>query len=499
VTAWAEVTETHTAAVFFAGERAFKVKKPLRFDFVDLRDVAERVRVCEREVELNRRLSPDVYLGVARLRLPDGTEEPAVVMRRLPRDRRLRVLVTGGVPEARDAVSSVARLVATFHARQPPCRPERDPVARLRRLWDQVLSVPVPVAPPYDEIVAECRRLAERYVAGRRPLFVERVAHGRIRDGHGDLQADDIFVLEDGPRVLDCLEFDDDLRLDDVLLDICFLAMDLERLGAPALARLLLTDYRELAGETHPASLEHFYIAYRAAVRANVTLIRARQGEEFAVQRAHALLRLSLQHLRAATPVLLLVGGLPGAGKTTVAEAVAAQRDWLVLSSDVVRKQQHGRPLVPNAGDSWRAGLYSETETARVYTEMLDRAHLGLGRGESVVLDASWSDATWRRRAREVAAATSAVVVEMCCVASDEVAAERLTARTTGASDATADIRERMALEFTDWPEAVLAGNGNDPVAVTLAAVDAAVVAGAPRLGTSGPTVPTGQGRTVEV
>ncbi len=475
--AWADVAETHTAAVFFAGDRALKVKKPLLFDFVDLRSPAERLRVCEQEVELNRRLAPDVYLGVARLRLPDGSDEPAVVMRRLPRNRRLRVLVTGGSPEASEAVRTVARLMAAFHESQEPQHPAGDRVERMRRLWQQVLNLPYGVEPAFDAVAAQCRGLAERYLSGRAPLFTERLVAGRIRDGHGDLQADDIFVLDDGPRILDCLEFDDDLRVDDVLLDICFLAMDLERVGAPQLSRLLLDDYRELAGESHPASLEHFYVAYRAAVRMNVTLIRAGQGEEFAVQRASALLQLSHEHLLAAVPVLLLVGGLPGSGKTTVADAVTAKRPWMLVSSDVVRKQQHGQPLRPAAPAGWGTGIYSDDATAGVYAEMVERARVGLQRGESVVLDASWADPAWRQRARDVAARTSAVLVEACCVVPDDIAAERLADRRGGASDASVATRTRMAAQFAAWPEAteVTTQNGDAPARL-LATVDATVL-----------------------
>ena len=480
VSGWAEVAETHTAAVFFAGDRALKVKKPLRFDFVDLRRVEERRRVCEQEVALNRRLAPDVYLGVGVLRMPDGAEEPTVVMRRLPRDRRLSVLVTAGSQEAPDAVRRVARLMAAFHERLAPQHPDRDPVVRMRRLWDQVLSLPAEVDPAYADFVTRAHHLASRYLDGRSSLFVTRAAAGRIRDGHGDLQADDIFVLADGPRVLDCLEFDDDLRVDDVLLDVCFLAMDLERLGAPHLARMLLDDYRDLAGETHPLSLEHFFIAYRAAVRAHVTLIRAGQGEEFALPRAVGLMRQSLHHLTLATPVLLLMGGLPGAGKTTLAERVAAQRDWVVLSSDVVRKQQQGRPLATAREVAYGTGPYTEGATARVYAEMLDRAHLALQRGESVVLDASWSDAGWRRRAREVARHSAAVLVEVCCVVPDQVAAARLAAPRGGPSDAAVPTRISMAAEFAAWPEAVtLPSDVVDPLPALLSAVESAVAGGA--------------------
>ena len=140
---------------------------------------------------------------------------------------------------------------------------------------------------------------------------------GRARDGHGDLLADDIFLLDDGPRVLDCLEFDDALRLDDVLADVAFLAMDLERLGRPDLAERFLAAYRAASGDTWPSSLAHHHIAYRAQVRAKVSAIRAEQGVPDSADKAQALLRLALAHLEAGRVRLVLVGGLPGTGKST--------------------------------------------------------------------------------------------------------------------------------------------------------------------------------------
>ncbi len=119
---------------------------------------------------------------------------------------------------------------------------------------------------------------ATRYVQGRTPLFAARVAQGWMRDGHGDLLADDIFCLADGPRVLDCLDFSDELRYGDVLADVAFLAMDLERLGAPELAARFVRLYDEFSGERHPASLVDYYIAFRALIRAKVSALRVDAG-----------------------------------------------------------------------------------------------------------------------------------------------------------------------------------------------------------------------------
>ena len=266
----AALVETHTAVVVMVGDRAYKAKKPVRFPFVDLSTAALRRHACEREVELNRRIAPDVYLGVATLRLPGEPGEPVVVMRRLPDECRLSALVAARRSDVPDETVKVARLVAAFHAAAPTSHAVAaaaapDAVARAAAQNIQELDAARGAAlDPAD--VDTARTLTERYVAGRGPLLRER-AGTCARDGHGDLLADDVFCLPDGPRVLDCLEFDDTLRYGDVLADVAFLAMDLERLGGSDLARTFLDAYAEFSGTTWPASLEHFYVAQRALVR----------------------------------------------------------------------------------------------------------------------------------------------------------------------------------------------------------------------------------------
>ena len=162
-----------------------------------------------------------------------------------------------------------------------------------------------------------------------------------VRDGHGDLLAEDIFCLDDGPRILDCLAFDDELRWGDVLGDVAFLVMDLERLGHPDLARSLLADHGEFSGEHHPGSLAHLYVAQRALVRAKVAALRTSQtgsGKGPTTPEVEALLGMAVGHLRRAEVRLALVGGLPGSGKSTLAGRMADELGWVVLSSDAVRR-----------------------------------------------------------------------------------------------------------------------------------------------------------------
>src|SRR6478672_115956 len=235
-----ELRETHSAGLLLVGDTAFKFKKPVDLGFLDFTSPGTRAAVCAAEVTLNRRFSPDVYLGVADLALPDG---------------RLATLVRAGV-DVRDDLRRLAHLLAAVHARSERSaaidhEAGRD---RLRARWTQSFEQVRPFTgrwldPARTRTVEE---LTLRFLDGRGPLLAHRVADGCAVDGHGDLLADDVFCLADGPRALDCLEFDDRLRYVDRIDDAAFLAMDLEWLGAPDLGTDFLRWYVELSGDTAP-------------------------------------------------------------------------------------------------------------------------------------------------------------------------------------------------------------------------------------------------------
>ncbi len=464
------LVETHSAYVLMIGDRVLKWKKALDLGFADFRSLAAREAACQAEVALNRRLAPDVYLGVDVLRRGDGTaDEHVVVMRRLPAATRLSVLVVSG-DDVSGQVRSLARLLADFHSR---CAPSPDPTSvagpdALRALWTTGLDALAAVPDMVDrDDVDEARALVDAYLTGRRPLLRGRIARGLVRDGHGDLLTDDIFCLPDGPRVLDCLDFDAALRHGDVLADIATLVMDLERLGADAAAGQLLHEYAEFSGEQHPESLAHLYIAYRAQVRAKVALIRAQQTTDDSVlheqrSQARVLVRLMLRHLRRTAVTLVLVGGLPGSGKSTLAEGLAQAGGCLVLSSDLVRRE-----LALPATER-----YSDAAVGRVYDILLSRAEAGLREGWDVVLDASWTDPDRRADAARLADATSSSLLSYHCVVPDEVAQRRLAGRGPDhPSDADARVRRTLGASCATWPDAVELRTDGPPAVALRAAL----------------------------
>jgi aminoglycoside phosphotransferase family enzyme len=469
------------SVVVFAGDRAYKLKKPVHTPFLDFSTPALRERACRREVELNRRLAPDVYLGVAPVLGPDGAPcDHLVVMRRMPAERRLSRLVGPRAAGGR-CLEAVASVVAAFHSDAgggPEVRAEGTRDALAAR-WEANFSEMQPFLPelPDPDVHHRIERLARAYLAGRGPLFDRRVADGFVRDGHGDLLADDIFCLDDGPRILDCLEFDDRLRYVDGLDDAAFLAMDLERLGAPEAAGRFLDAYRRASARDQPAGLAHHYIAYRAHVRAKVAALRHAQGDPEALDQAAHLLEISEAHLRAARVVLVVVGGLPGTGKSTLAAGLARARGWGLVRSDEVRKELAAAHGTPAADRGYRTGLYAPEVTDATYDELLRRARELLGMGTSAVLDASWTSEAKRSAVAGLARACHADLVALHCRVPADVAALRIEARARRGgdpSDATPAVARSMALDEDPWPEATAVDTSGHPEDA-LAAAEAAV------------------------
>jgi aminoglycoside phosphotransferase family enzyme/predicted kinase len=451
-----DLAETHISTVAFVGDRAYKWLKPVKTGFLDHSAVGPRLRAVDRELELNRRLAPDVYLATADIVEEGEVVDRVLVMRRLPHHRRLSALV--GTEEFDSALRMVARAVAVFHSR---LEPHTEPTGMatsggMAALWESSFAEIEPsVGREIDrEEFESVRWLARRYLEHNDGIFERRRELGMVRDGHGDLTAEDIFILDDGPRILDCLAFDDDLRISDVLADIGFLAMDVHRLAGPDPARRLMGWYTEFSGESHPSSLAHHYVAYRAHIRAKIELIRHRQGVAAAAPAASTYHQLAFDHLRRAQLRLVLVGGGPGSGKTTLAHAIADRSGWLVIGSDEVRKDLCGVPHDRHVDEAAWSGMYDRAITERTYQTLIDQAELSLRAGESVILDASWTARRHRDLARAMARRVGADLCELECSVPAAVARLRVASRRAqggDSSDAIPDTVDLMAARWEEW------------------------------------------------
>ncbi len=458
---YVDVHETHTGVVVLAGDRAFKAKKPVLTDFLDFRTPEQRERACRREVELNSRLSPDSYLGIAHLSDPaGGPAEPIIVMRRYRDDDRLASMVSRGEP-VHDVLDAVAAVLARFHERAERSRAidAQGGVGAIDKRWRDNLSelkryagTTVPNVSAGD--VLRIDHLVAEFISGRAPLFTHRVEEGCIVDGHGDLLADDIFWVDGKPALLDCLEFDDSLRYVDCIDDAAFLAMDLEFLGRNDLGDYFLERYAVHSARTAPPALRDFYVAYRAVVRAKVDCVRVSQGRSEAAQDAARHLAIATRHLENGAVRLGLVGGNPGTGKSTVARALAEEVGAQVISTDDVRRELRDSGAIAGDAGVLDAGLYSPDNVTAVYEVVLHRARTLLGNGQSVILDGTWRDPGVRARAHRLAAETHSALVELMCSAATDTAADRIKARRPGTSEVTPEIAAALAAGQAGWDTA---------------------------------------------
>jgi aminoglycoside phosphotransferase family enzyme/predicted kinase len=463
---YVDVRETHTGVVVLVGDRAYKAKKPVLTDFLDFRTPEQRECACFREVKLNSRLSPNSYLGVAHLTGPTGgPSEPIVVMRRYHDDDRLASMVTrdrdGSAESVREVLDTIAAMLARFHegAERSTVINAQGAAGAVDRRWHENLAelnwyAGMSFSGVSFESLTRIQRLATEFTLGRASLFTRRIAEGCILDGHGDLVADDIFCVEGEPAVLDCLEFDDQLRYVDRIDDTAFLAMDLEFLGRQDLGDHFLERYAAYSGDSAPSSLRDFYIAYRAVVRAKVDCLRVSQGKSEAANDAARHLAIATRHLENGSVRLALIGGNPGTGKSTVARALAEKVGARVISTDDVRRELREWGVITGDSGVLDEGLYRHNNVRAVYEEALDRASALLRNGHSVIVDGTWRNPYIRACAHRVASETNSAVVELMCSAMADVAADRITKRPPGNSDVTPEIAAALASQQSDWDTA---------------------------------------------
>jgi len=479
------VVETHVSVLLFVGDKVLKFKKAVRLPFVDFTTSRARRRACLEEVTANKRLSPDVYLGVADLVLPAtgagtskkataGSEDTdaasvvidhAVIMRRLPADRSLETLVTSGNREMRSSLIQLAKLLARFHsgaARGPKIDEAARPQA-MTATWGRCLETLASYGGRLVDsaILDKIGALALEYIQGRGKLFERRIADGRVCDGHGDLLAGDVFFLEDGPRVLDAIDFDPTLRFVDVAADVAFLVMDLERLGAGKEADGFLAAYQQEAEDVFPPTLLHHYIAQRATVRAEVACL-ATEGPSArgSGSDANELLELAHRHLRRGRVVMTVVHGLPGTGKSTVSVALAGRLGWPVVRSDDLRRQLVAPGLQGPLTEGAVPGAYADRVTRQVYHSLLHEAEAALALGQPVILDATFTDSWAREAAAAVARKTHSRLTVVSCHLPEAVAAHRMRARMALGNDvsgADESVARRLIREGggKPWPGAL--------------------------------------------
>jgi hypothetical protein len=466
-----ELHQTHISAVFLAGDYAYKLKKPVDFGFVDYSTLAARRRFCELEVELNRRLAPDVYLGVwAVVATDDGlafcapdTVSEADVLEWAVRMRRLDEALTlgprlerGELPEG--ALEALGSQIARFHAeskRGPEISTYASFEAVTKNALDNFSQSRDHVGLTVDAGVhARLEARFEATLTERHAVIDARAATDVACDTHGDLRLEHIHIDGDGAlRIVDCIEFNDAFRYADPISDVAFLVMDLLVRGYRDESAAILDAYFRLNEDPRGRALLPLYVAYRSAVRAKVHGFKAAEDEVPAEERAAAAQRarmhwtFALRVLAAPQdrPRLLLVGGLPGTGKSTVARSLATA-GWLddVIDSDHVRKELAGLTDEDVAADDFEGGIYTDEWTDKTYTECLSRAREALAQGRRVAVDASFRSEELRSAFVELGLEMGTPPVFLECALPENLAHERLAQREGDVSDADIAVYEKM-------------------------------------------------------
>ena len=467
--------QTHISLVALVPPRVYKIKKPVSLKYLDFSTLERRRHFCEQEVRLNRRLAPDTYEGVVPIvDTADGLRvdgdpsagpvvEVAVAMRYLDPDRFLEARLARGAASAADIDRVVQTLCAFYESR--PSTPEVAEAGRIDRLRavtegnfaEAEGHVGHLLSRPAHEAL---RFYAERFYDQHAARLHRRRAGGCIVEGHGDLRLEHVHLTDDRVAIFDCVEFNDEFRHLDVANDVAFLAMDLDRKGRPDLARRFVDRMAEGLDDPGLHAVIPFYKSQRAQVRGKVHGLRAAEEEISAAEQdrsraqARHYYQLALRYAVAgARPLVVVVMGRPGTGKSTQAEAVARALGWPHLASDRIRKTHAGVPLHERPDAATRKRLYADRTTEATYTTLRTRALERARRHQSTVLDATFSRPAQRTRLRAALRTADVPHVFVEVTAPDDELKRRL--RRRSAEDATAsDARATDFEMLTDRYEA---------------------------------------------
>ncbi|UCG10438.1 MAG: AAA family ATPase [Dehalococcoidia bacterium] len=438
-----ELVQTQMSFVFLTDSLVYKVKKPVNLGYLDYTTLEKRKFYCQREVELNRRLCPDAYLGVVPVtqhknNIAIGGKgeaiEYAVRMRRLPQKKMMDALL-GQDKVSAEMIAGVAERLAQFH-RQAETSDAISQFGGLDTITQNTEENFTQTEKYIEQAISEkkygqIKDYTDGFISRNASLFQKRVREGRIRDCHGDLHAAHI-CFSDGICIYDCIEFNDRFRYCDVASEVAFLAMDLDHYGRADLSRSFVKTYVAQSRDSELLRLLNFYKCYRAYVRGKVACFQLDdpyiKEKEPVRETARSYFDLAHAYLRP-KPALFITVGLVGAGKTVLAQALARQLGLAAIHSDVTRKRLATIPLTEHRFEEFDHGIYSADFSRLTYDTMLNEARAILTEGGSVIIDASFIRAKHRREAKRLAEEVKADFFVIECTLAEEVVRQRLPER----------------------------------------------------------------------
>jgi aminoglycoside phosphotransferase family enzyme/predicted kinase len=452
------VIETHISWVLLAGDFAYKLKKPVDLGFVDFTTLEQRRHYCEEEVRLNRRLAPELYMGVVPITgtfdtpRVGGEGEPieyAVQMQRFPDEALLcHVLERGEL--LTEHIDALADEVAGFHRRIPVASPS-SPYGTPESIWQAAEDNFSQLGEQAEGVaaVARLKDWSRQEFLLRVEDFSRRKALGFIRECHGDLHLGNMLLLDEKVLIFDCIEFNESFRWIDVLSEVAFAVMDFEYRGRPEYAWRLLNAYLERTGDYCGLSVLPFYLVYRAMVRAKVAEIRLRQ-RDFAtdkerlqrISERQRYLELAARYTRSRQPRLAITHGLSGSGKTTVAQAIVEEFGAIRVRSDVERKRLFGQRRNQRAEEDLCEGIYAPDASETTYSRLAELAEAIVRAGYTAIVDAAFLKRSDRDRFSALASRLRVPFVLLDVCADEEVMRERVSIRSAAGTDSSdADLR----------------------------------------------------------
>ncbi|MCO6187673.1 bifunctional aminoglycoside phosphotransferase/ATP-binding protein [Rhizobium sp. L1K21] len=459
-----ETMETHISRIFLVADKAFKLKRAVKLPYADFSTPELRLESCLKEVRLNARATPELYLGVRRIyRRTDGTltfdpggelVDAVVEMLRFDQDSLFDRMALNGQLSA-TLMSDLTEMIVAFHKAAEPVFGESG-TANVSAVLDinqaGFLTSSVFSKAEQKTMDAQFRSALKRHSS----LLNQRAEEGKVRLCHGDLHLRNICLIDGHPRLFDCIEFNDRIATVDVLYDLAFLLMDLWHIGFRAYANLIANRYIDAMEDDAGFALLSFFMALRAAVRAHVTATQAEEagGDEALAASARTYYDLALTLLQERPARLIAIGGFSGSGKTTIADRLAqtvgAAPGARVLESDRIRKALHGVPVDTRLGDEAYQPIVSE----RVYAEIACRSSDILSCGSSVVANAVFDREDRRQDIRESAVQAGAAFIGVWLETPEAVLRARVSARHGGQSDADLGVLEKQLARgagVLDW------------------------------------------------
>jgi len=407
--------QTHISWLILAGDYAYKVKKPVNFGFLDFTDLEKRRYFCQQELQLNRRFSPELYLKVLPVRQENGSfqlggqgniVEYTLKLVRFPQENLLsRCLETDHIqPQWMD---ELAGTIAEFHTRtikqEPGSIRKFGGVASIRARIESNLDVADRLLAERDnaDVISGIRLFCNAMIDQFGAAIEQRRRDGFVRDCHGDMHLGNIVLVDGKPRLFDCIEFNDEFRVIDVMNDVAFLVMDCDAKRRPDLGFRFLSRYLELTADYPGLYLLPLYLTYRACVRGKVACLLADDpgldSSEKATKRREAAASFSLarQYTEQSTPALFIIGGLSGSGKSHLALQALSHIPAIIIRSDATRKRL--ATLYPDEP------LYGRNMDAHCYKEIYRAAEITLRAGFTVILDATFLRQSERDEVRMIA------------------------------------------------------------------------------------------------